>query len=85
MNQNEQLARDALRASMRAQGFRMKNSNMTLTEEDLEAIGTSVVNKVREVLLVELGRLVWDGIRKVVIGGAIGLMALNQISGWLTK
>lgn len=81
---NRQDLRDALRLSKLVEGHPVEErQGLSLTEDDLAAIADTVVKKVREVLLIEMGKLVWDGIRKVFIGGAIGLMALNQLQGWL--
>lgn len=55
----------------------------TLTDDDIEAIAEAVVEKSREVLLLEAGRILWSITQKAVIGGVMALFALDQIKGWL--
>lgn len=59
--------------------------NQTLTDDDLEAIGEAVVEAVLDVIKTELTKLVWDGIRKVVIAGAAALWAWSQVAPLLVK
>ena len=55
----------------------------SLTEDDIDAIADAVVEKAREVLLIEVGKMVWSAVRKLVIAGAVGLFALEQLKVWL--
>lgn len=80
---NEESLRDALRTSKLIQGLPVEPQRCVLEEEDLDAIASAVVTKVREVMFVELGRLAWDAARKLVISGAFTLIAIDQIKGWI--
>lgn len=68
----------------------MPNNNnhaRTLSDADLEAIADIVAEKVVERTQTQLingaGRLVWEGIRRLVVTGIVALFALDQIRGWL--
>lgn len=75
-----------LRRSMSKEGIPLTETsmsnkkNLTLTDDDLEAVGSAVVEALLEVIRAEMARLVWDGIRKVVIAGAAGLWAWSQVT-----
>lgn len=81
-NSEEQL-REALRMSKVIQGLPVKKQTRTLTEEDANAIADAVVERLRDVFLIEAGRLVWDGIRKLVITGSVLLFVVDQLKAWL--
>lgn len=61
----------------------MDRKNLTLTEDDLAAIGDAVVQAVFEVIKTELTKLVWDVIRKIVIAGAAALWVWGQIQHFM--
>lgn len=85
MKSSEEQLREALRTSKIIQGLPVKDEKRSLVDEDVHAIADAVVERLRDVFLIEAGRMVWDGIRKLVITGSVLLFVVDQLKGWLTR
>lgn len=59
----------------------------SLSDADLEAIAELVAERVVErtqnQLINGAGKLVWEGIRRLVVTGIVALFAIDQLKGWL--
>jgi hypothetical protein len=60
-----------------------EKKNRTLTDDDLKAVADAVLDGFWDVIRTELTKLVWDGIRKVVIAGALMLWGWGQLQHFL--
>lgn len=64
-----------------------KNVQRTFSEHELDLLADLVAERVVERTQTQLingaGKLVWEGIRRLVVTGIVALFAIDQIRGWL--
>jgi hypothetical protein len=52
---------------------------VTLTEADLKAIAATVIESLKGEIKDTANSLIWEGVRKLVVTGIVGLFAFEQV------
>ena len=52
---------------------------VTLTEADLKAIAVTVIESLKGEIKDTANSLIWEGVRKLVVTGIVGLFAFEQV------
>jgi hypothetical protein len=86
VSNSQQDLREVLRLSKLVDGHNVRprqESDRTLTEADLEAISVAVVIALKGEIKDTANALIWEGIRKLMVTGIVGLFTFEQVMRFL--